>query len=217
MKTDKTHYNSFYFNDFQKKIGKLGGEANKFKFEKHIRETDTVLDFGSGGGFLLNNLTCKKKIGVEINDTARDYCKKTLNIECYKNLDEIKNNSIDIVISNHCLEHCSNPDYLLSELFKKLKRPGKIIISVPLDSRKFKYEKNDINFHLYSFSPMNLGNLLFNNGFEVLFSNTLYHKWPPKAHLLYRIIGFKAFNALCYLYGRLNFRFTQTIAIGLKA
>jgi len=216
MKKSKTHYDSTYFNKFQKKVGELGGKMNKFKFNKHIKETDTVLDFGCGGGFLLNNLVCKKKIGIEVNDFARNYCIDEFGIECFISLDEIENNSIDVVISNHCLEHCSNPDNILSELFNKLKTEGKIIICVPLDSRKLSYKKNDINFHLYSFSPMNLGNLLINNGFEVLLSKTLYHKWPPKVYLLSRIIGTKALNSISYLYGRVNFRSTQTIAFGLK-
>ena len=105
MKKSKTHYDSTYFNKFQKKVGELGGKMNKFKFDKHIKETDTVLDFGCGGGFLLNNLGCKKKIGIEVNDFARNYCINKFGIDCFMSLDEIENNSIDVIISNHCLEH----------------------------------------------------------------------------------------------------------------
>ena len=208
-------------------IYKKGAYKKFFSFDKNSIQNSlvksisnwsklVVLDFGCGGGFLLNNLVCKKKTGIEVNDIARNYCINKFGIECFMSLDEIENNSIDVIISNHCLEHCSNPDNILSGLFKKLKTGGKIIICVPLDSRKLRYKKNDINFHLYSFSPMNLGNLLINNGFEVLLSKTLYHKWPPKVYLLSRIIGTKALHSISYLYGRVNFRFTQTIAFGLK-
>ena len=74
MKTEN-YYNEDYFNDYQKKIGEFGGKANLFKFEEHIKNTDNVLDFGCGGGFLLSNLDCKYKAGIEINSIARKYCK----------------------------------------------------------------------------------------------------------------------------------------------
>jgi len=63
------HYDSKYFK-YQKIIGEFGGKANIFKFEKYIKNTDNVVDFGCGGGYLLKNLQCKQKIGVEINDAA---------------------------------------------------------------------------------------------------------------------------------------------------
>ena len=57
------HYNKDYF-DWQKNIGAFGGWANSYKFKNTIKKCDVVLDFGCGGGFLLSNLVCKKKIGI---------------------------------------------------------------------------------------------------------------------------------------------------------
>lgn len=47
-----THYDAEYFN-WQKNIGAFGGWANSFKFKNSISKSDTVIDFGCGGGFLL--------------------------------------------------------------------------------------------------------------------------------------------------------------------
>ena len=69
------YYDNNYFDNYQKQIGEFGGKANLFKFQKHISKGDKILDFGCGGGFLLNNLNCKSKFGVEINPFAREYCK----------------------------------------------------------------------------------------------------------------------------------------------
>ena len=49
-----TYYDKNYF-DWQKQIGVLGGSLNKFKFESHVKDTDILMDFGCGGGYLLNN------------------------------------------------------------------------------------------------------------------------------------------------------------------
>src|SRR5688572_8897635 len=159
------HYQASYFNNFQKRIGEFGGRANKFMFEDHIEPHHVVMDFGCGGGFLLDNLNCRQKIGIEINPVARDYCNAITGIKCFESLDSVTDRSIDVIISSHCLEHITNPYEIVSVLYRKLKNGGKIILVVPLDSYRHNWIKNDQNNHLYSFSPMNLGNILQGNGF----------------------------------------------------
>ena len=208
------YYNEKYFNDYQKEIGLFGGRANLFKFEKYISKDYTVLDFGCGGGFLLNNLNCKGKIGVEINSVARNYCISEFEIECHQYINDVEDESVDVIISNHALEHCENPSDLIKELKNKLKKGGQIIIVVPLDSYKYKYKKNDVNKHLYSFSPMNLGNLLENAGFKNIKAKNILHKWPPFWIEIQKLFGWKIFHLVCRIYGTLNLYWTQTIGIG---
>ena len=66
MSKARDNYNQTYY-QWYRKIGNFGGIINKRKFEKYIDRSDTVLDFGCGGGFLLGNLNCAVKHGVEIN------------------------------------------------------------------------------------------------------------------------------------------------------
>lgn len=212
----KDYYNAKYFNDYQKKIGEFGGLANKFKFEKYIKKEDSILDFGCGGGFLLKNLNAKFKQGIEINPIARNYCINELKIDCYESIDEIENNSIDVIISNHALEHTSDPFNIISILYQKLKKNGKIIFVVPLDSFLYKYYENDVNKHLYSFSPMNLGNLFFANKFKVLKTGIIYHKWPPFWLKIQQLFGWKIFHFIAKIYGRLNLYWTQSFIVAQK-
>ena len=55
------HYDDNYF-EWQRKSGIFGGLANTFKFKRSITSTDTVIDFGCGGGFLLLNLNCSNRL-----------------------------------------------------------------------------------------------------------------------------------------------------------
>ena len=210
------HYDEEYFNNFQKEIGEFGGKANLFLFEKHVQPSDTVLDFGCGGGFLLKNLSCREKIGIELNEVARDYCHKAHGIKCYESLDSLADGSVDLVISSHCLEHTTSPFELVSQLFKKLKNNGRIVIVVPLDEYKYKWTPNDVNNHLYSFSPMNLGNILQGAGFKDISAMPVLHKWPPKFREIHKIFGTKAFHFLSWIYGSINKHYVQVKGIGTK-
>jgi SAM-dependent methyltransferase len=213
----ESHYQENYFNNYQRKMGEFGGLANKFLFEDYITDRDSVLDFGCGGGFLLKNLSCKEKVGIEINPIAREYCNNINRIKCYPSLEYVSDESIDVVISCHCFEHTTHPYGLISELYDKLKKGGKIIVVIPLDSYKFYWKPNDINNHLYSFSPMNLGNILNAIGFKNIETQPVLHRWPPYYEKVYKIFGMKTFHMLSWVYGTLfSKRCVQIRGIGVK-
>lgn len=217
MKTKiENYYQEDYFENYQKKIGEFGGKANLFKFKKYIKLTDTVLDFGCGGGFLLKFLDCKNKVGIELNPVAREYCINKNSINCYEDIGAIEDNSVDVIISNHCLEHTLSPYDLINKMHSKLKIGGKIILVVPLDSHKYKWRPNDINNHLYSFSPMNIGNLLQGCNFKEISTEVLFHKWPPFFIQIEKLLGQNIFNVFCLIYGRLNKRWVQVRGIAVK-
>ena len=173
-------YDTKYF-DWQKEIGKVGGYLNKFKFEENVKETDILMDFGCGGGYLLDNFNNKRKIGFEINKAAWDEI-KSKGIEVYDDFDCIEDNSIDCIISNHAMEHVPLPLTSLQMLYKKLKTGGKLVIVIPCEQPSepgFYYKKNDINQHLHTWCPMTFGNLATKAGFEVISCDVFQHQWTP--------------------------------------
>ncbi len=171
-------YGSDYYN-WQKKIGAIGGYLNKFKFENEVKDTDVLMDFGCGGGFLLNQFNNKRKLGFEINRKAwEDITSK--GIEAYDNFDNIQDDSIDTIISNHAMEHVPLPLNSLKSLYAKLKKGGTIVIVIPCEQpneSSFKYKPGDINQHLHTWCPMTFGNLATLAGFKVLKCEAFQHQW----------------------------------------
>ena len=139
------------------------------------------MDFGCGGGYLLQQFNNKTKIGFEINRHAWDEI-KSKGIMVFDNFDDIEDNSIDCVISNHALEHVPLPLDTLKNLCKKLKVGGKIVIVIPCEQpseQSFYYKANNINQHLHTWCPMTFGNLSTLAGFKVISCDVLRHQWTP--------------------------------------
>lgn len=214
MQTISNHYDDKYFS-WQKNIGEFGGWANKSKFEKYITYDSDVLDFGCGGGFLLKNLSCRRKIGVEVNSAALKLAREN-QIEVYAQTEEIPDGYVDIIISNNALEHTLHPLYELKLLYRKLKDGGKIIFIVPCESIKYSFTYKDINHHLYSWSPMCIGNLFQEAGFNVMESRPYIHKWPPYYKAIAKIGGRPLFEIACRIYARIERSWFQVIVIGNK-
>jgi len=208
------HYDDDYFN-WQSEAGEFGGWANQTKFIKYISQDDVVLDFGCGGGYLLKNIDCKKRLGVEINPLAAETAKRN-GVEVYSKVEDVQDESIDVIISNHALEHALQPLDELRELKKKLKVGGKVIFVVPCENISMRYKSDDINHHLYSWSPMCLGNLFVEAGYSLIESKAYIHKWPKRSVLIRRIGGRRLFDLVCRIYGRLSRSSFQVRAVGKK-
>jgi SAM-dependent methyltransferase len=199
MTTTENYYNDKYF-DWQAPIGEFGGWANLTKFQPFIHNDFNVIDFGCGGGYLLKNILCKEKIGVEVNDSAREQAQQNgiRTVESSMNIDE---QWADLIISNHALEHVSNPLSELQNLKRLLKPNGKIVLYVPCESNHLVYRNNDVNQHLFTWSPMCLGNLFSEAGYFVEESAPYYHQWPPKNYRrIARWGGRQLFDFCCRLY-----------------
>ena len=205
------HYNEDYF-AYQERIGKFGGWANQTKFQDYVSATDTVLDFGCGGGYLLAGLASAREIGVEPNPAAAEIAAQNGH-DVYKNSAEVPDKIADVVISDNAFEHTLYPLIELKTLFEKLRPGGRIVLVVPCENISSAYRPNDINHHLYSWGPMCLGNLLTEAGFRVLESRPYIHKWPPFYRSVAAIGGRLGFEIACRIWGRLARRWFQVRAV----
>jgi SAM-dependent methyltransferase len=117
----------------------------------YVRPTDTVLDFGCAGGGMLGGLPGARKIGVEISDVERTAAMRDHGVEAYKTLAEVPDGIVDVVVSNHTLEHLAGLYDALCQLKPKLKPDGLLVLVLPIDDWRAQrtWDSNDINRHLY--------------------------------------------------------------------
>lgn len=214
MKSAASHYNQAYF-DWYKSVGAFGGVANQIKFIEFIHGGQKVLDFGCGGGYLLSSIDGIDRYGVEINDTARAEA-EARGLTCCKTAEQLPDNTFDLIVSDNALEHTENPLQEIRHLRRSLKDGGLICMVVPLDNKSYKYFPGDINYHLFSWSPMNLGNLLDCAGFQVISSKPFVHKWVPRYNKFVKLFGWEAFHVASRIWGRIETSWCQTRAVAVK-
>lgn len=197
------HYDKKYY-DYQRVIGEAGGRLNLVKFADLFKQKNiTVMDFGCGGGFLLSNIDVENKIGFEINPHAIEECKQN-GISVYSDWKKIKSNTIDVVVSNHALEHVPDPLKILKKIKDVIKPSGKVAIVVPCEQpheRGWKYTSDDINNHLWTWCPQTLGNLAKLAGLKVLRCEAFQHQWTPDWATEYKSANY---HARCVEYAKRN-------------
>ncbi len=202
FRSASSRYDEEYFK-YQLSAGKAGARLGRRSFEKFVADRDTVIDFGCGGGSLLNELRPERRIGIEINPHARAYARAT-GIEVYTTIDELPADLIaDVVISSHALEHVENPLQELRKLASKLKPGGFLVVVVPCDAPPFPFKERDPDFHLYSWSANNIANLARCAGFVVHEAAEIRTRWPPKWAWIYRLFGLEALRISTYIWGAL--------------
>jgi SAM-dependent methyltransferase len=181
-------------------VAKLRGE----KFQPFIKSTDTVVEFGVGLGWNLANLQCARRIGTDLENFLPPALKTA--IEFVPTTTEIPNDSVDVVICHHVLEHVESPAEMLREARRILKMNGQLLAYVPFEteSRYRRYDAAEPNHHLYSWNVQTLGNLVDNRGFALQKCESGefgYDRFAAKLALRFSLgeNGFRMFRRLAHL------------------
>ena len=158
---------------------------NKITLINKEQTKGQLLDIGCGtGDFLFAAKNNGWKVtGIEPNEKARNIANNKNNNSVFDNsqLNNLKENSFDVITLWHVLEHLPNLENDIL-IFKKLLKPsGSLIIAVPnynsFDANYYKefWAAYDVPRHLWHFSQNSIKSL-FNN-FNINLTNTLPMKF----------------------------------------
>jgi 2-polyprenyl-3-methyl-5-hydroxy-6-metoxy-1,4-benzoquinol methylase len=137
------------------------------------------VDFGCQRGFVTTHLCLKynQVFGVDIDKKALKIAKKVLMSEGFKNfylinnepneikIDNIKKETVDLIVCNDVLEHVSDLKGIILEFKRILKKNGHLIISIPTENLIYKLG-NFIDFY-FGFSKKIRENGHINNQFLI--------------------------------------------------
>jgi SAM-dependent methyltransferase len=127
-----------------------------------ISDTEaTILDFGCGSGGILSRLRAKRRIGIEIGETAGALARSS-GIEVLTDITQVPDNSVDVAISFHAIEHVEHPIDILHEIGRVTKPDGMIRLVVPGEMATHPVQRTwypNPDRHLHTWTPLHFGNL----------------------------------------------------------
>lgn len=175
---DNYHRDEFYIQDRKQFENIYQRRVNLIK--SYHKKPGKVLEIGSSAGLMLFQLKNMgwEVLGVEPSKKAAHFSKK-LAIPTLLNTFEgakLPQNTFDVVIINHTLEHLSSPEKVLEKVHKILKSGGLCLIDVPnfgslsakIYGSKWPYLLPEE--HLWHFTYQALEKLLKKTGFEIIYS-----------------------------------------------
>ncbi len=116
----------------------LRWHALKNILKSEIENGLVTLDIGSYDGYISYNL---KKLFIDLKITVVDIDKSALQIARERGLNTlcasalelpIKDNRVDVVLCLDLIEHIEEDDKLFKEIFRILKKDGKVILTTPM-------------------------------------------------------------------------------------
>jgi len=140
-------------------------------FQKFVPRDASVLDVGSGDCEFINNIRCARKYAVDLNARITEFAGADVTVILAQatRLQQLQNDTVDVVFMSNLLEHMASKDEALESLKEALRvlRPGgKILILQP--NVRFAYaEYWDFWDHHIPISDRSLCEALVLAGFKV--------------------------------------------------
>jgi 2-polyprenyl-3-methyl-5-hydroxy-6-metoxy-1,4-benzoquinol methylase len=184
----------------QNRLAADEASVTTWKFRPWVKPTDRVLDFGCAGGWILKNLDCAERVGVELNPVAHAFCREN-GVKVYSSLEQVTERDFDVIISHHCLEHVPYPLEALRAIRGLLKDGGNLVLIVPIDDWRVErdFTGSDIDHHLQTWTPRLMANTLIEAGFLVTRIDVLTHALFPQWTALAGVVPAPIFKCLCWL------------------
>lgn len=146
-----------------------------------------LLEIGCNQGDLLSAVQHDAKFdaqGIDLAERPLEYARSQGHRVELTDLESRRfdDNSFDMIVALHVLEHVQNPERLVGEIRRILKPGGKFFAVMPCSSH-IKARLAGVNWHylnppdhLWYFTPKTLSQFVERLGFKTMFSSTFYHR-----------------------------------------
>lgn len=146
-----------------------------------------LLEIGCNQGDLLSAVQHDAKFeaqGIDLADRPLEYCRSQGHRVELTDLESRKfpDNTFDMIVALHVLEHVQNPERLVGEIRRVLKPGGKFFAVMPCSSHikarlaGVKWHYLSPPEHLWYFTPKTLSMFAERLGLKTMFSSTFYHR-----------------------------------------
>lgn len=154
----------------------------------YLKDKDNLLEIGCGNGFFLKaalELGFKNVVGVELSkddvDNAHPKIKDKIIIGAFD--DKLfEDNTFDVVCALQVLDHITDPNTFLQNIYKVLK-PGGLLLIINHNIHSFLTmilgERSPMFnvAHIYLFDKATIRTILKNNGYRVLYTKSLINRY----------------------------------------
>jgi len=135
MELEKLYRHRFEEDELPRKLAIWKVLCEDF-FSRYVLRTDTVIDVGAGYCEFINNISCAKRIAVDLNPRVREFAAPDVDVrnEDCTNLASIPDETADVVFMSNFLEHLPSKQMVfdtLAEARRILRRGGRLVILQP--------------------------------------------------------------------------------------
>lgn len=210
---------SRYFENYRHEFLDEGlARAQAAKLGAWMHSPERVLDFGCSSGLITHFLPGRSKNGVEVNETPAAIAREKFGVDVRASIGEFPNDDFDVITSHHSLEHVRDPFQILCEMIRVLRPSGRAIIYVPGESA-WKSPQNkwheEINKHLFNWTPLSLGNLMQAAGFAIEHSGFSPYTW--RSHHLGPLNSLPGSGLALGLWRKISKGETEVFVVGVKS
>lgn len=155
-------------------------------FQRHISEDACILEIGAGYCEFINNIQASKKVAIDLNPDVKKFAGDDVEAITTSSVDmnQIKDESIDVVFANNFFEHLSREDIIktITEVHRVLRKRGKFLILQP--NIRFCFKDYWMFFdHITPLDDRSLSEVLEINGFEVVECKPKFLPYSTKSKL----------------------------------
>lgn len=177
--------------------------ARQFYF-RDLPTQSSIFEFGGALGYNLLALTEQHQCHMlELSEIGRAHARK-FGITTYSTLADVPQSGFDAVLCRHVLEHVDNPLQTL-EALRQLKKPASpLILVLPVESAVAVPVKAEIDFHLFTWNPRTISNLLTKAGYSNINHRFQFFNGRRLCLPIFRNLGSDAYVKAVETLGRLR-------------